>query len=76
MRLVQEGSYPVPRDCEVHVGELDWQSVPADVLAFASPLGIPVTVAPGRGHMLGRDYVGPLLDRWLRQPADQPGTPR
>jgi len=39
--------------------------VPAQVLAFASPLGIPVTVVPGRGHMLGRDVVGPQLDRWL-----------
>jgi hypothetical protein len=24
-----------------------------------------VNVAPGRGHMLGKDYVGPVLDRWL-----------
>jgi hypothetical protein len=76
MRLVQEGSYPVPRHCEVHVGELDWQSVPDEVLAFATPLGIPVTVASGRGHMLGRDYVGPLLDRWLRQTVDRPDAYR
>jgi hypothetical protein len=28
-------------------------------------LGIKVHLAPGRGHMLGADYVGSLLDRWL-----------
>lgn len=28
-------------------------------------LGIPVEVVPGGGHMLGKDYVGNLLDRWL-----------
>lgn len=66
MRLVSEDRYTPPSRCEIHVGELDWQSVPADVLAFAAPLGIPVTVVPGAGHMIGREYVGPLLDRWLR----------
>ena len=40
--------------------------MPADVLAFATPLGIPVTVAPGVGDKIGREYVGPLLDRWLK----------
>ena len=62
---------PIVGAFEVHVGELDWQSVPAHVLAFAAPIGIPVTVVPGAGHMLGREYVGPLLDRWLptRAPA-------
>ena len=34
-------------------------------MLFGPPLGISVTVVPGRGHMLGRDVVGPLLDRWL-----------
>jgi len=70
-RLAEQGRYTPPARCEVHVGELDWQSVPAHVLAFAAPIGIPVTVVPGAGHMLGREYVGPLLDRWLptRAPA-------
>ena len=35
------------------------------MLAFAASTGIPVTVVPGAGHMLGREYVGPLLDRRL-----------
>jgi hypothetical protein len=35
------------------------------LMLFSPPLGISVTVVPGRGHMLGRDVVGPLLDRWL-----------
>jgi hypothetical protein len=73
LRLSSEGRYMPPLCCEVHVGELDWQSVPAKVQAFAGPLGIPVTVVPGAGHMLGREYVGALLDRWL--PARDPGSP-
>lgn len=63
--LVASGRFPVPRQCEIHVGEDDWQSVPASVLAFGAKTGIAVTVAPGRGHMLGKDYVGSLLDQWL-----------
>ena len=38
----------------------------ANVQALGDAVGIPVHIAPGRGHMLGEDYVGPLLDRWLR----------
>ena len=53
------------------MGELDWQSMATNVLCLAAPIGFPVTVVPGTGHMLGREYVGPLLDRWLpeRGPA-------
>jgi hypothetical protein len=69
LRLATESSYTPPQKSEIRVGELDWQSVPADVLAFATPLGIPVTVAPGVGHMIGREYVGPLLDRWSKPSA-------
>jgi hypothetical protein len=25
-----------------------------------------VTVVQGRGHLLGEDVVGPVLDRWLK----------
>ena len=28
--------------------------------------GYDVTVVPNVGHMLGKDYVGNLLDKWLR----------
>lgn len=63
--LAQSGRFRPPARCEIHVGESDWQSVPHNVQAFGQAAGIPVTVAPGRGHDLGKDYVGPLLDRWL-----------
>jgi hypothetical protein len=65
MRLVLSGLYPSPMDSQIHVGSEDWQSVPANVLELSKHTGIPVTVVPGRGHMLGGDYVGPVLDGWL-----------
>lgn len=63
--LAQAGKFPAPRQCEIHLGADDWQSVPTSVQAFGELTGIKVTVAPGRGHMLGADYVGPLLDEWF-----------
>lgn len=62
---LQSRLFGMPADCEIHVGELDWQSVPSAVHALGQRLGVPVTVVPGKGHMLGESYVGPLLDRWL-----------
>jgi hypothetical protein len=52
-------------ECEMHVGEDDWQSIPANVLALGRLTGISATVAPGAGHDLGVNYVGSLLDLWL-----------
>lgn len=63
--LAQAGQYPSPQHCEIHVGEKDWQSDPKSVSAFGSLTGIPVTVVPGGGHLLDRDYVASVLDRWL-----------
>lgn len=73
-RLADRGHYTPPARCEIHVGGLDWQSVPAYGLGFAAPIGILVTVVPGAGHMLGRELVGPPLDRWL--PASAAVTAR
>lgn len=64
--LLATGQMPRPKDCEVHVGSEDWQSDPDAVTEFCSKLNIPLTVAPGLGHMLGEDYVGGVLDRWLK----------
>jgi hypothetical protein len=61
----QTGQFKAPVSCEIHVGEEDWQSIPANVQAFGHTTGIPVTVVPKGGHDLGKEYVGPLLDRWL-----------
>jgi hypothetical protein len=63
--LAEIGQFTVPRLCEMHAGEDDWQSIPANVLALGRHTGMSVTVVHGGGHDLGKDYVGPLLDRWL-----------
>jgi hypothetical protein len=63
--LAEASQFHVPASCEIHVGEEDWQSIPANVQAFGQLTGIPVTVVPKGGHDLGKAYVGPLLDRWL-----------
>lgn len=63
--LAETGQFAAPANCEIHVGEEDWQSIPASVQTFGRLTGIPVSVVPGGGHNLGKDYVGQLLDRWL-----------
>jgi hypothetical protein len=67
--LAGAGQFNAPARCEIHVGEEDWQSIPANVQAFGRLTGIPVTVVPKVGHDLGKAYVGPLLDRWLSDHA-------
>jgi hypothetical protein len=66
MNMVEEGKYPIPERCEIHVGELDWQSNPHNAAALAKLTGWDVTVVKGAGHMLPKDYVGMVLDRWLK----------
>jgi len=62
---VAAGLFPAPRQCEIHVGAEDWQSGPEQVIALGQHAGITVNVVPGRGHALGKDYVGGVLHRWL-----------
>lgn len=62
--LAKDGNYPIPTRCEFHVGELDWQSNPENVASLGQLLSLPVTIVPGAGHMLPKEYVGKLLDRW------------
>ena len=64
-QTAQAGRFPKPRSIEVHVGEEDWQAGPQALVEFCKAVGIKVHVVPGRGHMLGSDKVGPLLDAWL-----------
>jgi hypothetical protein len=52
-------------NAQIHVGEEDWQSRPDAVRRFGEAAGIPVTVVPRRGHTLGEEYVGTVLDQWL-----------
>jgi len=65
LSLVRESKYPAPISAEIHVGSEDWQSPPEIVEEFGSRLNCPVYVAHGRGHVLGKDYVSPVLDQWL-----------
>lgn len=67
--MATAGHFPAPSRCQIHVGAQDWQSHPDDVTALGRATGIEVTVVPGAGHMLGKEYVGPLLDRWLSEAA-------
>ncbi len=64
-KLAEAGQFNAPVNCEIHVGEEDWQSIPESVQAFGQLTGIPITVVPKSGHDLGKAYVGSLLDRWL-----------
>lgn len=66
MELAQSGSYPTPRHCEIHTGAEDWQSNPVNVTKFGELVGIPVHVVPDGGHMLPKEYVGAVLDSWLK----------
>lgn len=67
VEVVASGKYPVPKNCEIHVGELDWQSNPANVIRIFGPLGLSVTFVPQTGHMLGKSYVSGVLDAWFGQ---------
>ena len=64
-KAAEQGSFPKVRNFEVHVGKDDWQAGPQALIDFCVAVGIGVYVAEARGHMLGADYVGPLLDRWI-----------
>jgi alpha-beta hydrolase superfamily lysophospholipase len=65
LSLAKDGLFPVPKQCQIHVGSEDWQSNPANVTAFGQLLGLDVTVVPNGGHMLPKEYVGKLLDTWM-----------
>ena len=64
----ERAAIPKPLHCEIHVGEHDWQSNPANVCELGEKLGIPVSVVPDAGHMLPKAYVAALIDRWLMDP--------
>lgn len=63
--FADEGTFPRLVNAQIHVGELDWQSVPANVQALGDAVGIPVTFVPNDGHMLKKTYVSNLLNLWL-----------
>ncbi len=63
--LASQGKYPIPRQCEIHVGSEDWQSIPDNVTAFAELVTAQVTVVDEAGHSLPKEYVATILDGWL-----------
>lgn len=64
LQLAKSNQFTTSKHCEIHVGELDWQSNPLNVSALAKLLGIKVHIVPKAGHMLPKEYVGSLLDKW------------
>lgn len=65
--MATTGTYPVPVDCQIHVGSEDWQSNPKNVAKLGLLFNIPVHVVPNNGHMLEKGYVAQVLDTWLAQ---------
>lgn len=63
--LLATKRWPTPKQCKVHVGGNDWQCPLVEAKRFASMTGVSLHVVIGAGHMLGPDYVGHLLDKWL-----------
>jgi hypothetical protein len=63
LEIAQTGKFPVPLNCEIHVGTEDWQSCP-NAKAFGEMVGMKVNPVQGAGHMLPREYVGDLLNQW------------
>jgi predicted alpha/beta hydrolase family esterase len=63
--VAELGEFPKLTNCEIHVGSEDWQSNPNNVTKFADLVGLKVHVVQDGGHMLPKEYVGSLLDKWL-----------
>jgi len=62
--IARARTFPAPKQCEIHVGADDWQSVPENVKAFGLAVGITVNVVPNAGHSLPKAYVSGVLDLW------------
>ncbi len=60
LELASTGQFPVPVNCEIHVGSEDWQSC-ANSQVFGEMVGIKVHLIEGAGHMLPHEYVSDLL---------------
>ena len=68
-KAAKNGKYPKAKNIDVHVGANDWQSGPRALTDFCQSVGMQIQIVPDRGHMLGSDYVGPLLDVWCYKPS-------
>lgn len=67
LAMVEAGTFPGPRRCEIHVGSQDWQSDPERALTLGSKIGAKVHVVPEQGHLLERSYVLAAIDAWINE---------
>jgi hypothetical protein len=65
MELSGNSDFPNPVKMEVHVGDQDWQSPSQMVIDFCNTVECEHTLVKGKGHELGKGYVGSVLDKWL-----------
>ena len=65
--LAHQNKFSRPQNTEIHLGSEDWESGPASVVKSAEAVGVKVSVVEGKGHMLGADYVGSVLDTFLKR---------
>lgn len=65
LEIAKSGKFPVPLNCEIHVGSEDWQSC-VNATAFGEMVGVKVNVVEGAGHMLPKAYVSGLLNDFLK----------
>jgi hypothetical protein len=65
LNLSNKNLFPTPKNCQIHVGEHDWQSNPETVKLFCEPQNISYQVVPEAGHQLPQAYVNGVLDLWL-----------
>jgi len=66
MELAATKSFPAPNHIEIHVGENDWQSPYERVIQFSHSVQGKYVVVPNVAHDLGKDYVAPVLAKWIR----------
>jgi hypothetical protein len=64
LALAKVQKFPLPRNCEIHVGSEDWQSHPHAV-AFGEMVGMKVKLVEGAGHALPKAYVDALLSSFF-----------
>ena len=60
--LAKADKLPTPKNCEIYVGEDDWQSNPKSVINLGAMVGIKVNIVPNAGHMLPIAFVEKILD--------------
>jgi len=64
MSLAEKKEFPIPNRIELHVGEHDWQSPFKRVIDFSEAVKAKCYIVPDTGHLLGKEYVTPILNRW------------